>query len=191
MANNSFVEFHDFSVEVSKAIKDACGAWLVETAEEVESQIKRNVSMEGWTNAERTSLRDSYGNVVDKKEGVARVGSTLEQSFWEEWGTGSHADTNKNGGKPGRQDWWVYVSERVKPKGEKESTHYKSRERAEAVAEGMRADGLDAHASDGREPNYTMEKAFISVTPKAKKALEQRLKAIDRLKMQGGGKRYE
>ena len=187
-------EFHDYSVQVKDAIKAACGSWLDEVSFEIESQIKRNISMEGWTHSERTALRDSYDRVVDKENGKAQVGSTLEQAYWEEWGTGSHADTAKNGGKQGRQDWWVYVSDRVKPEGEAESTHYKSQERAEAVAQGMREDGLDAHASDGREPHYTMENAFIKTAPRAKRDLERRLKAIDGLGVKGtsgGGQKYE
>ena len=195
MANNSNVVFRDYSVEVSKAIKDACGDWLVEVANEVTSQAKRNVGMEGWTNAERTSLRDSYRNVVDKENGKAQVGSDLEQSYWEEFGTGSHADTAKNGGKQGRKDWWVYTPGRDKPEGESESKHYPTKEKAESAAAYIESEyNKTAIATDGREPNYTLEKAFIATAPRAKKALEAKLKAINGLGVNGtsgGGQKYE
>lgn len=193
MAGN--FEFHDYSAQVKAAIEQVCGNWLVEVANEVTSQAKRNVSMEGWTNAERTSLRDSYSNVVDKPNKTAAIGSTLEQAYWEEWGTGSHADTAKNGGKQGRQDWWVYTPGRVKPEGEPESKHYKTKEDAESAAAYIKSEyNKTAIATDGREPNYTLEKAFTTTAPRAKKALEAKLKSISGLNVtgtSGGGQKYE
>ncbi len=170
------VEFRDFSFQVKAKINETTLNWLEETANEVASQAKRNTSTEGWTNGERTSLRDSYDYVVNRGKGEALIGSPLEQAFWEEFGTGSHADTSKNGGREGRKDWWVYVSGQ-EPR-EQESEHYTKKE-AIAVASSMRERGLDAHATDGREPNYTLEKAFKTVKPKAVARLEAKMKEME------------
>lgn len=173
MAND--VEFKDFSMDVKAAIDDETIAWLYTWASEIEAQAKRNVSDGDWTNAERTQLRGSYGNVVDESKGEAQIGSPMEQAFWEEFGTGSHADTGKNGGRPGRRGWWVYIKGEWSQGGGKE---YKSREEAEEAAAFLRkSKKLDAYATNGRDPNYTLEKAFTAVKPKAVKDLENILKA--------------
>lgn len=173
MAN---VEFHDNSMQVKQALENIAVAWLHTWGNETAAQAKRNTSTEGWTNGERTALRDSYDCVVDDAQKVARVGTSLEQGYWEEFGTGEHADTSKNGGREGRKDWWVYVAGQ-EPR-DKESTHYATKEEAEAVAASMREDGFDAYATNGREPHYTLEKAFIAVKPKAIRDLENKTKGM-------------
>ena len=174
------VEFRDFSFQVKAAINDTTLNWLEETANEVASQAKRNTSTEGWTNGERTSLRDSYSYELNRSKGEAMVGSPLEQAFWEEFGTGSHADTKKNGGKQGRQDWWVYTPGREKPANEPESTHYQDEKEAQSAAAYIkRKYNKDAVATNGREPNYTLEKAFKKVKPKAVAQLEKKLKEME------------
>lgn len=172
----SDMEFYDYTERVMQAIEGVAVAWLHTWANEVASQAKRNTSTDDWTNGERTALRNSYGSVVDEGNMIAYVGSSMEQAFWEEFGTGSQADTDKNGGRLGRQDWWVYVKGQ-EPRDE-ESTHYKSKEEAETVAESMRAEGFDAYATNGREPHYTLENAFIAVEPKAQKDLKEKLKGL-------------
>lgn len=171
--------FHDYSPQVKAAIEEIAVAWLHETARAVESNAKRNTSTEGWTNAERTSLRDSYSHNVDAANKTAQVGNTLEQAYWEEFGTGSHADTKKNGGRQGRQDWWVYVENSDKPDDAGESTHYRDKAEAEeAVAYIKKEYGKTAHATNGREPHYTLENAFIAISPKAQRNLKNKLKGL-------------
>ena len=169
MANN--IEFRDFSMEVMAALDETTIAWLYETANEITSQAAENCQMSGDDNGQ---LRNSYSNIVDKSEGKATIGSPLESSYWEEFGTGSHADTRKNGGKQGRQGWWVYVKGQG-PRA-KVSAEYRDKDEAEAVAESMRADGFDAYATNGREPNYTLEKAFEASKNPAIAELQRRLK---------------
>ena len=172
-------KFHDYTPQVKLKIHDIAIAWLHAWAGETASQAKRNTSTEGWTNGERTSLRDSYGYVVDEAKQEAQVGTPMEQGFWEEFGTGSHADTAKNGGKQGRQDWWVYVENSDKPDDAGESTHYRDKAEAEeAVAYIKKKYGKTAHATNGREPNYTLEKSFIFVKPKAIRDLQDKLKGL-------------
>lgn len=153
MANN--VEFRDFSMEVIAALDEATINWLDEASYEILAHAAENCQM---TNEDKGQLRSMYRRELDASRGVAHVGSELESSYWEEFGTGSHADTRKNGGKQGRQGWWVYV--KGQGPSPKVSAEYRDKDEAQAIADSMRADGLDAYATNGREPNYTLEKAF-------------------------------
>lgn len=164
------VEFQDFSMEVKAALNDITIGWLYEVCGEVVAQAKRNCQMDD----EGAQLAGSYGYVVDESKGEGKVGSPLESVYWEEFGTGEYADTSKNGGKPGREGWWVYVKGGSGYEGP--TGKYNSRGEAEAVAASMRSDGYDAYATNGREPNYTLEKAFKTTEPKAKAQLETLLK---------------
>ena len=172
MANTTF---KDFSVNVKAALNEVSLAWLYETAGEIQAQAVRNCKMATEGEREGRELRGSYRYTVDEGKGEARIGSGRESAYWEEFGTGSYADQSKNGGKQGRQGWWVYVKN-----GDKHSPNggqtYQSQQEAEAIAESMRADGLDAYATKGREPNYTLEKGFKRVMPHAEADLEERLK---------------
>lgn len=171
MAN---VEFKDFSVNVKAALNNVSKAWLIETANEVTSHAQRNCVMEDDAGKR---LKGSYKNEVDQGKGVATIGTPLEEGYWEEFGTGEYADTSKNGGKRGRQGWWVYV--KGQPSGEKSSAEYRDEDEAKAVAASMRAEGLDAYATNGRRPNYTLENAFEAVKNPAIAELERRLKEME------------
>ncbi|MBQ9740411.1 MAG: hypothetical protein IJV91_05665 [Kiritimatiellae bacterium] len=169
MASN--VVFKDFSMEIKAALDEASIAALYEIAAEVTSQAQRTCVMEDDAGKR---LKGSYANTVDESKGMATVGTPLEEGYWEEFGTGEHADTAKNGGKPGRQGWWVYV------KGQgtraKVSAEYRDKEEAEAVAASMRAEGLDAYATNGRDPHYTLERSFEAKAEWAKKHVANTLK---------------
>lgn len=172
MANTTF---RDFSVNVQAALNDVSIAWLYEVAGEIERQAKHNCKMATEGEQEGRELRGSYRYTVDDEKVEARIGSSRESAYWEEFGTGSYADQSKNGGKQGRQGWWVYVKN-----GDKHSPNggqtYQTQQEAEAIAASMRADGLDAYATKGREPNYTLEKGFKRVMPRAEEELAERLK---------------
>lgn len=161
----------DFSSQVKETMNDEAVAWLYTWSNEIASHAKRNCQMDGNVGVQ---LRGSYTTSVDTIACEAQIGSTLEAAYWEEYGTGSHADTLKNGGKQGRKDWWVYVKDQ--PPRLTESTHYQTEAEAEAVAASMRAEGFDAYATNGRDPNYTLENAFIATKPKAQADMEARLK---------------
>jgi len=158
------VKFQDFSFEVKAAINDTTIAWLHEWANEITSHAKRNCTMD-----DNGQLRGSYTNLVDESKGKATIGTPLESGFWEEFGTGEYADTNKNGGKEGRKGWWVY-KDGYKGKGGKVLT--------EAEAKAIAAEDPTVHATNGREPNYTLEKAFTVNRPKAEENLKTKLKEL-------------
>ncbi len=165
------VKLIDNSVKVKATLNDTAIAWLYTWSNEIASQARRNCQMDGNVGVQ---LRGSYRADVDASAGEAKIGSPLESAYWEEYGTGSHADTAKNGGKPGRKDWWVYVKDQ--PPRDKESTHYQTQAEAEAVAMSMRSQGFDAYATNGRDPNYTLEKAFTSTKSKAIADMKEQLR---------------
>lgn len=152
----------DNSLKVKAAINEATIAWLKTWSSEIESQAKRNCKLDGKAGQR---LKGSYKSVVDESKGEAQIGSPLESAFWEEYGTGEYAAHGD-----GRKDWWVYVEDQASVAGG--GKHYRQNV-AEAVAASMRAKGLNAHATNGRQPSYTLEKSFESVAPKAKEDLKK------------------
>ena len=163
MAN---VYFKDFSKDVKIELNSATTAWLHEVSAEIASQAQRKCQMEDDAGKQ---LKGSYANRVNESKGEAQIGSPLEQAFWEEFGTGEHA----KGPKPGRQGWWVYVKGQTSGKGGKT---YRTKEEAEETVAYLRGKGLEAYATNGRDPNYTLQKAFEATENKAKNRLEALLK---------------
>ena len=163
MANN--VKFQDFSFDVKAAIDEETIAWLYTWGSETASQAARNCTMD---DTEGKKLKGSYRSVVDEGDGKATIGSPMEAAFWEEWGTGTYAAHGD-----GRKGWWVFIEGQASQGGGKT---YNTKEEAEDAARFLRSQGLDAYVTNGRRPNYTLEKAFKSVKPKAISDLEDILK---------------
>lgn len=160
------VKLNDYSFEVKAALNDITKKWLHEASFEVQAHAQRNCKLDGQ---EGTKLRGSYKNVVDEGKGEALVGSPLESVYWEEFGTGSHAAHGD-----GRKGWWVYIKN-----GESRSKTgqtYGSQAEAQEAADFLRkVKHLDAYATNGRDPSYTLENAFNSTMPKAKQMLADML----------------
>ena len=160
------VKLNDYSFEVKAALNDITKQWLHEASFEVQAHAQRNCKLDGQ---EGVKLRGSYKNVVDEGKGEALVGSPLESVYWEEFGTGSHAAHGD-----GRKGWWVYIKN-----GESRSKTgqtYGSQAEAQEAAEFLRkVKRLDAYATNGRDPSYTLENAFNSTMPKAKQMLADML----------------
>lgn len=161
------VKLNDYSIEVKAALNDVTKAWLHEAGFEVQANAQRNCKLDGQ---EGTKLKGSYKSIVDEGKGEAIVGSPLESVYWEEFGTGSHAAHGD-----GRKGWWVYIKN-----GEtrsKTGQTYGSQAEAEEAAEFLRkVKHLDAYATNGRDPSYTLESAFKNTAPKAQSRLAQMLK---------------
>lgn len=163
------VKFIDHSIEVKAALNKTTLDWLDETANAVKSHAQRNCAMRSEDSG---GLAETYRADVDRSAGKAQIGTPEEEGFWEEFGTGSHADTKKNGGIPGRPGWWIYTPDSEGPEDYK-SNVYLTKQEADAMAEHIeRKYGHKAVVTNGREPNYTLEKAFIAIEPKARKQLE-------------------
>lgn len=143
------IEFRDYSIEVSAKMKDAAKRFLIEAAHEVTSQTIRT------TSPKKQQLRGSWGNSVDENAMTAQIGSPLEESFWNEFGTGSHAIHGD-----GRKGWWVYIE--GQPRGEKNSRVYDSQQEAEEAVAYLRSKGLPAVATNGEDAHLTLQKAFAA-----------------------------
>jgi len=155
------VQFVNNSYQVKAKLTQAAIQGLKEAGFEVAAHANRHVKLDGDAGQK---LRGSYKSVVDEAAGVCYVGTDKEEGYWEEYGTGSHADTLKNGGKPGRSDWWVYNE--GEPYDGPESTHYATEADAQSAAAYIRGRyGSNAIASNGRDPSYTLENAFIQTKP--------------------------
>ena len=168
MAN---VKLVDHSVTVKGEIDDTCIDWLYEWANETAAQTQRNCrSGESYS----SQLKGSYHALVNEQKGEAQIGSALEQAFWEEFGTGEYADQSKNGGKPGREGWWIYIPGQTSMGG---GNTYKTKEEAEQMAAYIRAKyGKPAIVTNGKKPNYTLEKSFTARKPTSIANLERKLK---------------
>lgn len=154
------------TVEVKGALEDALIGALYEAAEELESATKRNTRP---PKKGGHKVKDSWKHTVDENKKIATVGSQLEASYWEELGTGSHA-LNKDG----RKGWWVYIEGGSGYTGKTNS--YDTREEAEAAAEYIRkVHKLDAHATDGMEPNRPLFRAFEANRQWVKDLIAQKL----------------
>lgn len=96
------VRFTDNSARVKAALNDAAIAYLYEAGGELEAQVKRN------TRVGSGQLKNSWTHKVDESAGTATIGSPLENSIWEEFGTGEfalHGDGRKGG--------WYYQDEKT------------------------------------------------------------------------------
>lgn len=160
------VEFKDYSIEVTEALDETTIAWLLEAANEITSQAQRTCVMEDDAGKR---LKGSYANNVDESKGTATIGTPLEEGYWEEFGTGEYAAHGD-----GRKGWWVFIRGEASKGGGKS---YATRQEAEEAAAFLRTvKGLDAVVTNGRPPNYTLEKAFGSKQGWAKDRLSDMLK---------------
>lgn len=155
------VEFKDYSIEVKAALNDITKGWLHTWANEIASKARDNTQMDG---EQGVQLRRSYRADVDEGAGSAKVGTPLESGYWEEYGTGEYAVHGD-----GRKGWWVY-KDGYQGNGGKVLTE----DEAKAIA----ASDPSLHASNGRKPSYTLEKAFTATRPKAVADLENKLKGM-------------
>lgn len=155
------VQFIDNSIQVKAEINNTTKAWLYEWANEIASEAKRNCALDG---DEGNQLRGSYRADVKASAGEATIGTPLESGYWEEYGTGSYAIHGD-----GRKGWWVYKDDYQGNGGETLT---------EAEAKAIAASDPSIHATNGRPPNYTLEKAFTKNKPKAIADLETKLKGL-------------
>ena len=109
------VEFDDYTIQVKDVIDDKINIALEECAGELESQVKRN------SRVRTGKTKNSFRHHVDDANHVATIGSSDENSIWEELGTGEYA---LNG--DGRKGGWFYEDE----EGNGHFTHGKKPSRA-------------------------------------------------------------
>lgn len=116
----------------------------------------------------RRSITSNVNDIGGTITGV--VYTPLEYAPYVEYGTGIHAE------KEGRKGWWVYVEG-----SEKKGTggkHYTELE-AKEVCEYLRSKGLDAYATNGREPTPFMRPALYENKAEIKRILRGGIKKND------------
>lgn len=91
------VEFEDNRVVVKRVLEDVVGKFLIEASGELVGKAARN------SRVKTGQTKGSYKANVDENEGVATIGSNLENAIWEEFGTGEYALHGD-----GRKGGWVY-----------------------------------------------------------------------------------
>lgn len=160
MAN---VEFQDYSLRVGEALDDAVIRYLYEAAGELETQTSRN-SRQG-KEYRGIQAKNLWKYTVDEQAKAATVGSQHEAAYWEEFGTGEYA-LNRDG----RKGWWVYVEGNDSPRGNQQ---YYTKNEAMQTAAYLRSKGLDAHATNGIEPNRPLHRAFTSLKSTLVRMAEQ------------------
>lgn len=99
------VEFHDYTIKVKDVMDDTINATLAEVSGEVVSEVVRNYDTFPRVKTGRTKGSFRY-KVVDS-EHTSYIGSSEENSIWEEFGTGEHALHGD-----GRKGGWTYVDEK-------------------------------------------------------------------------------
>lgn len=164
------VEFHDFSIKVNEALEETAIAYLHDAASELLNETIDNTNQGvKYKGKEATSL---WKYVVDEREKKATVGSPEEAAYWEEFGTGEHALHGN-----GRKGWWVYVEGNDSPKSNQK---YYTEKEAKQAAAGLRSQGLEAHATNGRKPNRPLHRAYAAkkatIIRMAKETFGERLK---------------
>lgn len=157
MAANIVLQNH--LPEIGEKVRDAALQWLEETAGEVESQTKRAVR------TDTGQLKNSWMHQVNADRCEAIVGSPLENALWEEYGTGEFAAE----GNGRRTPWYVPVESVT---GTKKPTYNGT------VIVVYGKDGQAFYKTNGKAPQRTFQNALDEVMPKAKQALEARLREI-------------
>lgn len=143
------VKFEDFSIKVTEALKNAAIAGLEDAANEIQTQAVRN------SRVDQGQLKGSWKHTIDESKMEATIGSPLENSIWEEFGTGEYALEGK-----GRKGGWYIPAEKLTGKA-------KSKMRKVTIK------GKDFYYTRGKTPNRTLQRAFDSKKGVAKRLIER------------------
>lgn len=158
--------FNDYTQQVLADINEKAVQFITEGCAEIQSETQRT------TPPTETQLKGSWDTSIDKTALIGKIGSPLESSLWNEFGTGSYAENGD-----GRKGWWVYVE--GNSKSTRVSKTYASEAEANQTVAMLRARGFQAFASNGKPKQKTFRNAYS----KKKNALITRAKAI----FKGGG----
>lgn len=155
------VEFIDNRVQVTRAIDDAVGAYLLEISAELVSKTIENIDKSA---VDTGQLKGSFAANVDESNGEAVVGSPLENAIWTELGTGEWAA--KRNGRAGA--WYVPVE---KVTGKKKPTFNGQ------VIIVYGKDGQQFYKTNGKKPVHMLQKAFDANKGKFIRRAEEIFKA--------------
>lgn len=162
------IEFTSHVAEVKAEFEEACLRALERCGMQAESYAKdlAPVNKDGYGG----TLRNSITHKVAPTESAVYVGTNLEYAPYVELGTGSHA---KGGG--GRQGWWVYVKDSDGSTGKRPGKIY-TFEEARKVMAILRSKGLDAHMTNGQDPQPFLKPAVADHARTYRNIIEDELK---------------
>lgn len=153
------VIFEDNSIKVKEALNNATIAWLYEVGGEFEAQTKRN------TPVDLGQLKKSWEYKVNEGSGATTVGSSLENSLWNEFGTGDYADNGD-----GRQTpWFVPVNDYT---GAKKPTYNGKVE----IVYGK--NGIAYYKTNGKKAQHTLQNSYETLKNKVQSLLANKLKGM-------------
>lgn len=130
----------DNSDEFKRAMKEGVEAALEAIGQQAVTHAKHIITTE--SRVDTGELRNTTSHRVVKKESAVYVGSPLEYAIYNEYGTGIYGEEKASNG------WWVYVAGSKSSSSKHSGKRYTRAEAAKIVAR-MRAEGLDAHMTQG------------------------------------------
>ena len=154
------VKFEDFSLEVKNAIESEAIAFLHEASGELVRQIARNI--DASASNDTGQLKGSYRYDIDESSLKSTIGSPLENSIWEEYGTGERAEKGN-----GRKGGWYIPAERLSAKA-----------KAKMAANKTTINGKEYYFTKGKMPKRHFRKAYTKMKPKIIRMGQERFKQL-------------
>lgn len=158
MAEPSF-DIVDHSAEIlsklersTRAGLEACGIQAVSHAQSIITKgVPRNANS-WYTSKGESGLRGSISHHVQADGKAVLIGTNNEHAAYNEYGTGKFVE-----GGTGRKGWWVFVPG-SSVRGKNNHKIYTEGE-ARRIMAMLRAQGLDAHMTNGMRPLHFLKNA--------------------------------
>lgn len=132
------VEFQDFSIEVKAALEDAVEEYLETAGSEMKSQVQRE-----QTRVDSGQTKGAWTHIVDSSAKKVTIGNPLENSIWEEFGTGEYSL------KGGRKGGWYVPGDKLTSK-------------AKAKMRKVTINGKEFYFTKGKKPIRPLHNAFTA-----------------------------
>lgn len=156
------VKFTDNSMRICAEIERAITAGLHEAGGEFLAQVQRNSRVDTGD----TKASFDYKVIGD----TVYVGSNEENAIWEEFGTGTHAETG------GRAGYWVFV--KGSGGGGRSNGKRYTLQEAKQIMAILRKKGLEAYYTNGKKGTRALRNGMESKAPVAVKLIERKLRSI-------------
>lgn len=161
------IRIEDHTGEALKELDSRVEAVLEAWGQQGVSHVKNVITREGRIDTD--AMRGSITHQVQKSEDAVYVGTNNEYAPYHEYGTGKYASDGK-----GRQGWWVYVPGSSNKKSQNPKIY--TREQAAQIVARMRAQGLDAHITQGIKPIHMIKNGIGDHVDEFKRIAEDILK---------------
>ncbi len=149
MSDSVEIKFTDNSIKIKNLIDKDVLKCLEEICIELQSQVEMN------TRVDTGETKRAWDHYVKKNEKEGIIGNSLENSIWEELGTGEYA-VNSDGRKGA---WYVPVDDYL---GKNKPTYNGK------VVIVYGKNGKAFYKTNGKKPNRALKTAFETTKPKIK-----------------------